>query len=602
MNSYRHFLLALCCLLLGNSMVLAEAPQLPPNLKWETNLEDPVFASPDAIAGGRFRSFIQSFPLTLRAVGPDSNGAFASYLRSNNLSLVDVHPNTRNPIPQLASHWAFGADGQTIYFKLDPDARWSDGRPITADDYLFTLEFMRSKYIVAPWYNNYFSEVIVDVIKFDDFTIAVRGANKKPREELLFEYAISPSPAHFHQLDDSWVRDYNWKIEPNTGPYEICRVRKGKFIEFCRKDNWWASDKRYNQHRFNAQQVRIKVIRDINIAYQHFVKGELDTFGLVLPAFWHKKAQGKVYDKGYVGRVKYYNDVPQPAYGIYLNEDDPLFADQNVRYGFAHAMNIDKVIRTVLRNDYERLQTMNEGYGDYSNRSIVARQFDIDKADAYFSEAGWDQRGPDGIRTKDSERLSARITYVSPAHTPRLVVLKEEARKAGVELQLQLLDASGGFKQILEKKHQIAWMGWAGGGLTPRYWEFFHSDNAHKAQTNNITNTDNPVLDSKIEAYRSAHLTEERVELARELEQMIFDIGSAIPTYKVPYTREGFWRWIKFPDTIATRSSTMVFDPFGSTGGLFWIDESLKHEVNSARRSGESYLPLYIEDTRWRSP
>ena len=85
-------------------------------------------------------------------------------------------------------------------------------------------------------------------------------------------------------------------------------------------------------------------------------------------------------------------------------------------------------------------------------------------------------------------------------HTPRLVILKEEARKAGIELNLQLLDASAGFKQILEKKHQIAWMGWAGGGLTPRYWQFFYSANAHIPQTNNITNTDDSLMDEKITA------------------------------------------------------------------------------------------------------
>src|SRR5690606_24173234 len=128
--------------------------------------------------------------------------------------------------------------------------------------------------------------------------------------------------------------------------------------------------------------------------------------------------------------------------------------------------------RRVLRNDYERLQTMNEGYGDYSNPDIRARGFNLKKADQLFDAAGWDRRGPDGIRVKDSQRLSLRVTYYSDSHTPRLVVLKEDARKAGVELTLRLLDPSAAFKQIMEKKHQVAWMAWSGGGLTPRYWEF----------------------------------------------------------------------------------------------------------------------------------
>ncbi len=51
--------------------------------------------------------------------------------------------------------WSMQPDQKTIYFKLDPDARWSDGRPITADDYVFTWKMMQSKYIVDPFYNTY---------------------------------------------------------------------------------------------------------------------------------------------------------------------------------------------------------------------------------------------------------------------------------------------------------------------------------------------------------------------------------------------------------------------------------------------------------------
>ena len=597
----RGFIAIFCLWFMRCGVAIALPDSMPTDLQWQTNLQDPVFASSKATRGGRFRSFMLSFPLTLRRVGPDSNGGFAGYLRANQLGLVGAHPNTLKPIPELATHWAFGEDGRSIYFKLDPDARWSDGRPITAVDYLYTLTFMRSKAIVAPWYSNYYSKVIIDVRRYDDYTIAVQGATAKPPEEMLFEYAIGPTPAHFHILDDNWVRDYNWKIEPNTGPYQICEVRKGKHIEFCRKENWWGNDRRYFRHRFNVDRVRVKVIRDINIAYQYFIKGELDSFGLVMPRFWHKKAQGRPYQRGYIGKIKFYNDVPQPAAGLYLNEDDPLFSTPDVRQGFAHAMNIDKVISTVLRGDYERLQTMNEGYGDYTNRNIRARTFDLDQVEFFLNRAGWSERGADGIRQRDGERFSVRVTYTQPAHTPRLVVLKEEALKAGVELKLQLLDPSAGFKQILEKRHQAAWMGWSGGGLSPSYWQFFFSANAHIPQTNNITNTDDPHIDAAILAYRAATGREQRIALAHELEQRVHDIGSVIPTFKVPYTREGFWRWIQLPENFGTRSSTSLFAPFGTEGGLFWIDESIKEDVMSSRRSGKSFPPINIENTLWQT-
>jgi len=596
----RHGLLWLAALLSAPLLALPE--QLPEGLVWETNLEDPVFADPRARPGGRFRSFMSSFPLTLRLVGPDSNSSFAQHLRANALGLVDVHPDTRRPIPVLATHWAFGEDGRSLYFRLDPEARWSDGVPVTSEDYLFTMEFMRSPHIVAPWYNNYYTNVVEEVRAYGEYVIGIRGATARPRDELLFEYAIRPTPRHFHRLDERWVRDYNWRIEPNTGPYQITEVRKGRHIEFTRKQDWWGNDKRYFRHRFNVEHVRIKVIRDLNIAYQHFSKGQLDAFPLLMPRLWHHKATGRPYERGHIGRIVFYNELPRSPMGLFLNEADPLLQDRSLRLGLAHAINVERVIRQVLRNDYERLQTMNEGYGDYSHPGLRAREFDLAAAARHFAEAGWEQRGPDGIRrNRDGERLALRVTYFSDAHTPRLVVIKEEARKAGVELRLQLLDPSAAFKQIMEKRHQIAWMGWSGGGLSPRYWEFFHSDNAHRPQTNNITNTADPEIDRLIDAYRAASKRATRVALAHELEAMIHHRAVFIPTFKIPYTREAFWRWVQLPAHHGTRSSESLLDPFGSTGGLFWIDADLRTEVEQARRTGESYPPIDLVDTRWRT-
>ena len=94
------------------------------------------------------------------------------------MSLLEVHPNTEAPVPSLATDWAFDENGRTMYFKLDKRARWSDGKPVTADDYIYTLEFMRSKHIKAPWYNDYYTREIEKVVKYDDYTISVSAPKK----------------------------------------------------------------------------------------------------------------------------------------------------------------------------------------------------------------------------------------------------------------------------------------------------------------------------------------------------------------------------------------------------------------------------------------
>lgn len=568
---------------------------LPEGLVWETNNEDPVYASSEAKPGGTFRTFMQAYPLNLRLVGPDSNSSFVAYLRANILSLTTLHPNTHNPIPQLATHWAYGKDGKTVYYKLDPEARWSDGRPVVADDYLFTIEFMRSKFIVDPWYNDYYTKEIIEVKKYDDYTISVTGGTVKPEVDRHLYYGLAPMPRHFHKLDEKWVTDYNWRVEPVTGPYVISKIKKGKYVEFSRVENWWGRERRYFKNLFNVDKVRIDVIRDMDTAYRHFIKGDLDAFPVILPEFWHDKAKGELYDKGYIHKIWFYNDMPQSAYGMYLNQDTPLLRDINIRYGLAHSINIEKMINTILRGDYERLHNMHTGYGEYTNTKIRAREFDLDKADSYFRRAGFAERGADGIRVnKEGRRLSFKVTYGAAHHTNRLVFLKEEAKKAGVELVLEQLDGAAAFKKVSEKQHEIAWTGW-GTSLRPKYWEHFHSENAHIPQTNNITNTDNPEMDALIERYRTE--THDAAAIARDLQEKIHEQGAVITTYMVPYTREAYWRWLKLPEVPGTRWTEQVFDPFT---GLFWIDPEEKERTLAAKKAGEAFEPVTIVDKTYK--
>ncbi len=570
----------------------------PADLEWLTNDSDPVYASPVAKNGGTLNSWILSFPLTFRVVGPDSNSSFRSAILGNQLSLIGIHPNTENIVPELATNWAYGNDKKTMYFKLNKKARWSDATPVTAHDFAYTLEFMRSKHIIAPWYNDYYSKEIDKVIVYDDHTLAVVSTKAQP--DLHLKIGISPTPRHFYgELGEDFVGRYNWKIAPNTGPYQISDFKKGKYIKFKRKKDWWAKDLRYFKNRFNVDRVVFKVVRDINIIWEYFKKAKVDVFPITMPKYWHVKSKTPVIENGYVYRIWFFNDTQQSAQGMWLNQDREIFKDRNVRYAFAHAMNVQKIIEKVLRNDYFRLEHGFMGYGRYSNNTIRARQFDLDKVRYYMNQAGW-QRGSDGIWEKNGKRFSVEVSYSQDDHTPRLVVLKEEAKKAGIELRLQKLDPSAAYKKVLEKKHDVAWSGWST-SLRPQYWEHFHSINAHKPQTNNITNTDDPDMDKLIDAYRDSLDEEERIKLSVKIQEKIHEIGAFVPTFMVPYVREAYWRWWKLPKVPGTKQSTSLFDPFGSTtGGLFWFDEDLYNETKQAMKKKKMFPPVIIIDETYK--
>ncbi|MGF1726002.1 extracellular solute-binding protein [Photobacterium nomapromontoriensis] len=589
------------------------AAELLSNLTWISNMDEPLFASPEAKRGGTYRTFMASFPQTLRSVGPDANSGLRHYFMDGVPKLVSRHPNTGKWIPQLAESWAFGDDNQTVYFKLNPKAKWSDGEDVTADDYLFMLKYYRSKDIIDPWYNDFFGRKIESVTKFDDYSIAIKSATKMSDEELMLQInlpsnGLQPRPEHFFKpskdensdgIDDNFVRRYNFKSEPTTAPYYMDKVKKGKSVTFKHVgDDWWGYSNPYYQNRYNVDKVRIRVIRDSDIARKHFEKGNLDAFGLILPNLWHEKADTKPYQNGYIHKFWGYNQVVQGAGGIWMNTAQSLLDDRNVRAGITYATDFDGMIANVLRGDYVRMpHGMGFGHGGYDRSDNKAPAFNPKLAIEFFEKAGFDKVGSDGVRTNGKGlRLSFAVTYGYQFHTPRIAYLKEQAKQAGLELTLNLVDGSSAFKYILEKKHDLAFLT-MGGGEIPAYWQYLHSVNA-KSQTNNHTNYRSPAMDAKIQAYDAEFDTTKKQAISHQIQQTVSDEYLIVPGYMVPYTREAHWRWMKYPTPAMTMNTNALFSVVDLA--TFWIDEDVKKETLAAMKNGQKFAPVTVIDDTYK--
>ncbi|MCB9062110.1 MAG: ABC transporter substrate-binding protein [Halobacteriovoraceae bacterium] len=568
------------------------ASELPKDLKWETNWNDPVYSSPDAKKGGTYTLDLETFPLTLRLVGPDSNGQFANHTRplTMEFGLIDIHPNTGNIIPVLATEWAVSKDKKTMYYRINKEAKWSDGKPLTADDFLFTIEMMRSKNIVAPWYNTYYTEQVKDIQKYDDYTISLTASTAKSPNLLHANLGIFPTPKHFYkgEIPKDFIKKYNWKIYPTVAAYEISDVQKGKSITLTRIKNWWGENHKYFKNRFNVDKVIFKLIRDRNVAFQQFLKGKVDRFRLYEPEYWHDKTNSEPFKKGYIYKRWSYNSAPQPSWSITLNKSHDLFKDINVRKAIAHAINVDKVNKTILRGDTLRQQSMWVGYRGYSDPSIKARAYDLTKVDEYLKKAGWTERDVDGIRMKNGKRLSFTLTHGRPKHRNRIVVLKEEAKKAGIEMKIKELDGAASFKAFSNNKFEAAYIGWAA-GFYPQYWGMFHSENANQPDKNNVSNTSDKELDKDIMNFRNGTSDKEREALSRKIQRWIHDDGAIIPLWLEPFERIAHWGWFDFPKEPTTALSGYIMFPFTvNFGGMFWIDEAKKKEILDAQKSGKN--------------
>jgi len=587
---------------------------IPANLEWEDGMDLPEFADPAAKRGGTFNWWIQDFPRTLRFVGPDSNGSFRPWILDDNvMQFARRHPNetglSKNGFryfPGIADRWALDRANKTVYVHINPAARWSDGPPITTDDVFFGHFFYRTTYIKAPWYNNYYTTKFASLTRFDEHTYALQFPELRP--DILSQTLESePTPAHFFaELGDDFPERYQWRNVPTSGPYIVTPegLDKGRAVTLTHIKNWWAQDLKFWRYRNNPDRIRLSVIRDNAKAFEAFRKGDIDFFDLRLAEDWYDKLPDTAPEvrDGYIQKMKFYNDIPRPTYGLWMNRNKPLLDNRDIRIGIQYAMNWELVISKFSRGDWSRMQTASDGFGEFTHPTLRARTFSVDQALASFAKAGFTKRGPDGILVNDAgQRLSVQVTTGYEHYKDLLTILQEEALKAGLDLRVEVIDRTAAFKKAQEKKHEIMFSAWnVSPEMFPRYWETLHSANAFddaflpdgsvnpkrqvKTQTNNFQEMANHELDLLIEAYDKSADIAKMKELAFKIEEINYEDGSFSPGFVIPFQRTGLQRWLGVPKEGNVKISTQ-FEEYR----LFWVDEALKKETEEARKSGKTF-------------
>ena len=596
----------------------ATIDDLPQNLVWETGMDQPEIGSPDATKGGTQYIALPDFPRTLRTLGPDSNGSFRPYILDEMvMSSAGQHPDTLEFYPALAESWAIDAPTSTVYVRIHPEARWSDGEAVTVEDFFFLFWMHQSPYIRAPWYNNWYSTQYTNITRYDERTFSVTTAIDKP-DFASYVLGLSPRPRHFYtELGEDFVERYQWRYGPTTSPYLIREedIKKGRSITMRRNENWWAKDRKYFRYRYNPDRIQFNVIRDDAKTFEAFKRGDIDQLGLGQAEYWYEKLPDTdpAVASGYIAKSMFYNDYPRPSLGLWINTSQPLLDDRNVRLGIQHASNWQLVIDQYFRGEAARLNAANVGYQEFDHPSVRARGFDLDKAQEYFAAAGFRERGPDGILVNgDGTKLAFTLTTGYERLKDILTILKQEAEKAGLELRIEVLDSTAAFKKALEKKHEITFSGFSSSlQMYPRFWEYYHSDNAYddaflddgsvnpertlKAQTNNIEAFAVYDMDGLINAYRDSNDKDEMIRLSHQMIELHHEQASFVPGYYRPYMRIGHWRWLRYPEFFNHRHISVPTETW-----VHWIDTEIKEQVQAARSAGESFPPLVTFYDRWK--
>ncbi len=543
----------------------------------------PLIGDSGARKGGLLRYAIREYPATFRIYGPNSNTTFISMMESLVYQrLVSIHPETLEFIPSLAEAWEIGEDRKTFRFRLDPDARWADGRPVTPEDVLFSWELATDPQIKNPYTTELYSKFQRPVIE-DSRTVKFEAKSLHWRNFMFVGANLAILPAHTYR-GKNYLKTFQWKMPNGSGPYELGKFIKGRTIEFRRRKDFWARDKRAFRGTYNFDKIRFTVIRDPNLELEKFKKGELDFYGVTVARKWKEELTPEKISSmrmGWMQKRKIYTLSPNGIYGLAFNMRRKPFDDARIRKAMALLYNRDKLLEKLFYNEYFPMNSYFPGtvYENPDNEKI---KYDPEKARELLAKAGWVKRNAQGILEKDGRPFSFTLLYGSQQSERHLTVYQQDLRRAGIDMKLKLINFAAMWKLIDDRRFDMAAVGWSA-LIFPNPEFNFHSRYADRKQTNNITGFKDERVDQILDAYPGMFDLKERIRALREMDGLIHLEHPYVLNWYGPFVRVLYWNRFGMPPFYLSKMGDL-----NDILMLWWIDPGKDRILKEAMNNNNS--------------
>lgn len=461
-----------------------------------------VEANPNAPKGGVLNYHFEMEPENLHPVksGDTVGSVFSSYVQDS-LCIRDL--NTWAFMPRLAEKWEISKDGLQFTFTLRKDAFFHNDQPVTSDDVKFSLEHIREPKLEALNLVPYFEGIIKSEI-VDKYTVKFTAKEKYFKNlDVLCGLTIIPKSV-YGNVDKSVKL---LKEAVGAGPYKFDKYQKGQMITVKKFTKWYGDKVPYFKGYNNFDTINFKITKENNVVTEKLKKGEID-YAELLRADDYLTVTGKpfkaIYDapKFYGKAVK--NQMPKSYGYIGFNFKDPILKDKNVRLAFAHLVNRNEMNKKF----YEGLNDLATGPVSVNSNqapAVSAIEFNPAKARELLAKSGWTDSDKNGILDKvvNGQKTELKLSYIyaRKESEKQWTIIKEDCKKAGVDLELKFLEWNSFLKTLDDDKMQLWAMGWGGGDVEMDPKQIWHSTSNGKGGSNRGSYS-NPEVDKLIDQGR----------------------------------------------------------------------------------------------------
>ncbi|MCS7027135.1 MAG: ABC transporter substrate-binding protein [Bacteroidia bacterium] len=452
--------------------------------------------------------------------------------------LLDIEPKTHLYTPiVLKALPAVVEGGRAKIYEIRENAAWSDGKPITAYDVLFTL-----KAVLCPnlstyrWKDNVkmIENFEIDINNSKIFKITVSSSNFTltglpiypehiyDKNAWLKGYSLSEIakmksktvPMEIAKFEQQFVSSEMKRVAVGAGPYKVKQWIDNNILVLERIPNWWGNglDSSKEWFNINARELHYEIVSDLVMTTVAFKLQQLD--------IWYDIPAKEFNDLQKLDSNYYHfalRKVPTLSYEYVAINNRPkdqskkFLSDPNVRKAFAHAINIESMQKQVLKGYGYRIccPFVPQKKSSYS-KEISCVEYSPQEAKKYFALAGWLDTNNDGIldQYSNGERVNLKVTLLvnkEDAYDRKIAhFIIKDLQSAGVEIESEEVDSETELLRVQEGDYDLAIVSYHDkpGPAHPRH--SWHSQGAY-----NITGFSNTQVDAVIEKIeKSKDITE----------------------------------------------------------------------------------------------
>ena len=499
----------------------------------------------------------------------------------------------------LAESVSFPEDLSSVTFRLRPEAKWQDGKPVTPDDVIFSFNAYKKGSPQAA--ANYRHVVKAEKTAVNDVTFVLDGTASQELPIIIGQLTIMPK--HWWEGSDKdgrkrSIEETTLEMPLGSGPYKIKEFSPAHAIIYERVKDYWGTNVNVNVGRNNFDELKFEYFRDATVAIEAF-KGDL--------VDWRAENSAKNWSTAY--------DFPAVAEKRVILQEFPInnigvmqafafnlrrnkFKDPRVRQAFNYAFDFEEMNKKIFFGQYKRTGSYFEGtelaasglptgrelelletvrdkvppelftkpYANPVNGDPNAVRNNLREALRLFKEAGYEVRNQQIVNAATGEPFEVEFLANAPLFERIFLFYKPALERLGITVSVRTVDQPQYENRLRKWDFDVITFAW-GESLLPGneqrgYWG---SQAADQSGSDNILGIKNPAVDEMITRIISAKTRDELVAATRALDRILLWNNYVVPQWGYGKLRTARWNRFSYRDPLPK---------YGMSGfpALWWWD------------------------------